>query len=200
MRHKELIVTHIYAPDRSYTQLGAAINHAEIWSDQIHLTCRAAPLDIEYTVDTASKTREHANRVMRHHATKQRVDEYRADFPVPVCVAMEPDWLINDPHIVRDAIELSKGTMFARRYMMVNEDQYRSDGFYIPIPVAIAYVVRGAGRFSSEVNSAPDYAWTNQLRAEAPFEILDYQFKGADTSGATIRSYEGMIPILKEHA
>lgn len=186
MRQKENIVTHVFAPDRTFESLGPVISHAEIWSNEVRVTCRSGGT---VGVDRSSRRRASANLlVFRGSQTS-------------TCVALEPDWLISDPHIVRDAIELNSGaTLFARRLMMISEDEYRIDGIYIPIPVAVVYRMRAVGRYSSELNVAPDYAWTNQLRAEAPFEILDYQFKGADTSGATIRSYEGMIPILKEHA
>ena len=199
MRRKEFIVTHIYAPDKTINDLGAAISHAEIWSNEIHLTCQIGKDGTQYggvTIDSDSKTRDEAHYGMYffHH------DSAHPSSRFPVCVAMEPDWLINDPYIVRDAIELNDGaTLFARRYMMVNEDDYRVDGIYAPIPVAVAYQIRAVGRFSSELNSTPDYAWTSLLRVGAPFDILDYQLQGSDTSGATIRSYEGMIPILKEH-
>lgn len=119
----------------------------------------------------------------------------------PVCVVLEPTWLISDPHVVRDTIELNYGaTIFAKRYMMVNDAQYRNDSIYVPIPVVAAYPMRASGRFSSEANAAPDYAWTSQLKYNAPFDVLDFQFVDSDTSGGSIRSYEGMVPFMKDHS
>ncbi len=199
MRHKARIVTHIYAPKKRFSELEHVVRHAGIWSDEIYVTAQGFPpdwatVDAEILVDTVSRTRGEAHRWL------YGVYDKWGDEPVTVCVVLEPEWLINDPYIVRDAIELSsEGTLFAHRYMMVNDDEYRRDGIYTPIPVAVAYRVRAAGKFSSELNAAPDYAWTALEHTEAPFDVLDFQLKGTDMSGATIRSYEGMIPILKEH-
>ncbi len=212
MRHKEHIVTHIYAPGRASRDLSAVKSHAEIWSNAIYVTCDKSGPDFSLKhTDEVSETRAEAHTWLYRNLTgvasrPQRSQHSWEDedepfsYYVMTCVALEPDWLINDPHIVRDAIELNSGaTLFADRYMMISEDEYRTDGIYAPIPVAIAYQVRSTGRFSSELNSAPDYAWTSSLRAKAPFDILDFQLKGTDTSGATLRPYEDMIPILKEH-
>ena len=111
-------------------------------------------------------------------------------------VGMAPNWIISDPHIVRDAIELNpENTLMAKRYFMWTDTHYRKDGIYIPISLPIAYPFQRSVVFTSPVDIAPSYTWHSGFHADAPFSILDYTYHGSDTVGATLREFEGMIPV-----
>ena len=196
-RTKHHIITYIPAPVLTDYLYGIC-EMAEHWSNEIivvysvdHWSVRggsAVPEGVAtYGLPSASWSRVEAYSIV---ASKGGV---RSTRPCAI-VSLEPHWFISDPHIVREAIELNPGkVLYANRYFMIQDDQYRADGVFAPIRVAPIFPYRSGAHFNDENDTAPAHVWTSSNWGEAPFSILDYQMYGQQDG--TLRTFEGMIPI-----
>lgn len=208
MRTKHHIITYIQAQGL-FKQLPDIVRLADIWSDQI-IVIYTGPwvMEREATKKVSESLLEitpilkvgglvQPDRYLSYAAMASYVDRDGHDIPHPYAVVgLEATWIISDPHIVRDAVELNTGkSLFAKRYFMIDDENYRADGIYQPIALPVIYPYLETAHFTSEANTAPIYAWTSPRRGEAPFSILDYQMHNIPVKGGTTRMFEGMIPV-----
>lgn len=197
-RTKHHIIT--YIPARVHTDyLYRLCEMAQHWSDEINVVISemrplgVAPLPGGVEVSVLP---EH----MWSRAIAYELGTQKGLTPRRPCtvVALEPTWFPSNPHIIREAIEYNSGkALYAKRYFMVDARGYRADGIYAPISVIPIFPYKASAWFNSEVDTAPNHAWTTALRGEAPFDILDMAMYGDEDFAAagTIRMFEGTIAV-----
>lgn len=108
-------------------------------------------------------------------------------------VYLEAGQRIDDPAVVRDAVELNSGQILvAVRRFLWDDDHYREDGVFAPIPLPFAGPYGYNATWTEGYRTAPDWMWqSKKLWLQAPIEIIDVTFSQQDTKD------EGKPPKLR---
>lgn len=95
-----------------------------------------------------------------------------------VIMFMEVGWRVSDTDSVRNAIEFNpEKILTATRYFQWDDDHYRVDDLFRPRRVPFAARARQGVHWTSGIQTAPDWMWTQRTRwVEAPIDIIDVTF------------------------
>ena len=112
-------------------------------------------------------------------------------------VFLEHTQALSEPRLLQHTVDLNPGhVIFARRFYIWDDENYRRDGFFAPtlVPIVIPGTIMANGPRWPEDSFYPEVI--SKPYVTAPFDIQDYRFRGLGDLGRhapSLRKYDGTL-------